>query len=78
MTRLYFLTKPKCLKYGHCHFVLTTSFGAQVCAVVIVRWSGSINVLPRLLQTQSQAHNHNTTPLFYSIKTKTEFTKTNT
>ncbi len=45
-----------------------TSFGARVCAVVIVRWSSGIKVPPKLPQIASQAHNHKTIPCFYSIK----------
>ncbi len=60
----YRKVKPK-----HSHYLAKmTSFGARVCVVVLVRWSRGIKVPPKLPQTQSQAHNHDTTPHFYSIK----------
>lgn len=34
---------------GHGHFVLVTSFGARVCAVVTRKWSHAMEFLPKLL-----------------------------
>ncbi len=64
----YRKVKPKHSQYGCCHLAKITSFGARVYTVVIVRWSRGIKVPPKLPQTQSQAHNHDTIPHFYSIK----------
>lgn len=55
--------KPKCPRYGQCQLTTMMLFRARVCALQIVKWGRGIKVPPNLLQTQTQAHNHDATPV---------------